>query len=168
MSRQGPFRKPTSKPASSAKRISKKGKARMAEERFCPHCGRANPKAMPRCMNCGQRIVKGVISGMMLLEEETAPDAINRAPWWQTDPGSAIPPPPQVREEVARVEAKTARYRTPDRRKSAAFRSAFGRMSRPARKPCRKALQQKPKKASPIAGAAAVRRAKRGRSFPFV
>ena len=79
----------------------------MAEERFCPHCGRANPKAMPRCMNCGQRIIKGSANagGLMLLEEEVT-DVASRAPWWQTDPGSAIPPPPQVREELARAEAK--------------------------------------------------------------
>lgn len=68
-------------------------------ERICAICGRANPKDMPRCMNCGQRV-----QGVVLVAEETPPTI---TPWWtgaSARPGS-IPPPPQVREEVARAEA---------------------------------------------------------------
>jgi TM2 domain-containing membrane protein YozV len=73
----------------------------MPEERFCPHCGRANPIAMPRCINCGQRIGG---SGTLLLAENPEESTIH-APWWQSSPGSLMPPPPQVKEEAARAEA---------------------------------------------------------------
>jgi hypothetical protein len=81
----------------------------MLEERFCPHCGRSNPKTMPRCINCGQRIVKtNSASGTesLLLEEESATLETSHTPWWQTDARSPVPPPPQVREQRAREEAK--------------------------------------------------------------
>lgn len=86
----------------------------MVEERFCPHCGRANPRTMPRCMNCGQRIIKGGVSSereraggtLLLEEEETVPTETSHTPWWQLNADSSVPPPPQVREQLARAESK--------------------------------------------------------------
>lgn len=85
----------------------------MPEERICPLCGRANPLAMPRCINCGQRIS----SGSVLLAEKTEAETgitgtAGHEPWWQSSearPGG-MPLPPQVREqsqreEIARAEA---------------------------------------------------------------
>ena len=68
-------------------------------ERFCPHCGRANPVNMPRCINCGQRV-----GGNVLLAQEEPTTA--HAPWWQTSEGSIVPPPPQVREQIAKQDAE--------------------------------------------------------------
>ncbi|MDX1934375.1 MAG: zinc ribbon domain-containing protein [Capsulimonadales bacterium] len=70
-------------------------------ERFCPHCGRANPVTMPRCMNCGQRVG----GSLLLTEAEPTTVRSEEIPWWQTSAQSPIPPPPQVREQIARQEA---------------------------------------------------------------
>jgi TM2 domain-containing membrane protein YozV len=68
----------------------------MPEERICAVCGRSNPVDQPRCVGCGQRA-----QGVQLVAEEKPV-----ASWWSSSsrvPG-AIPPPPQVREEMARAE----------------------------------------------------------------
>ena len=109
-------------------------------ERFCPFCGRANRSDLPRCMNCGQRMVPtppttqaAVTGGRSILLEETdetqtvASRTGNHEPWWRTPEGSpfgSIPPPPQVREEMARFEARESAKEAAKRAEQAAKNAA--------------------------------------------
>lgn len=82
---------------------------------------------MPRCISCGQRA-----QGAVLLQEESA--SATATPWWQSSTAGSgqIPTPPQVREEMNRVEAErrataereaeTARRRAETMRKAAEAR----------------------------------------------
>lgn len=84
----------------------------MPEERNCPICGRANPVAMPRCINCGQRMAgppasatstNGGSSSSVLLQEQNPPTTTGLDPWWRASTGS-IPLPPQAKEQALREE----------------------------------------------------------------
>lgn len=77
---------------------------------------------MPRCMNCGQRMLpsipnidEGTVAegrSVLLQHEPDETQTIaartgNHEPWWRTPDGAgAIPPPPQVKEEMARFQAR--------------------------------------------------------------
>ena len=105
-------------------------------ERFCPVCGRANRSDLPRCMNCGQRMmpsapVDGGRSVLLRHEDDEAQTVASQrtgthTPWWQTPDGTgfgSIPPPPQVKEEMerfaAREEAKASVARAEEAAKEA-------------------------------------------------
>lgn len=137
-------------------------------ERFCPVCGRANRSDLPRCMNCGQRMMPAVpIDGgrsVLLRHEDDEAQTVaaqrtgTHTPWWQTPDGStfgSIPPPPQVKEEMerfaAREEAKASVARAEEAAKEATL------------------VHERKKAAAALArSAAAVARANKGVPTPIV